>query len=221
VGLGGLGLTAIKIANALGASVTGISRGEAKRKLALDSGAAEYIATSEPEQIENGAGSLDLIINTIPSNHDYKVYSPLLNGTGKQVLLGLTNAQVAAFGVSSLSFGACRTEMSGIGGIPATQEIINLADKHKIYPNTKICPVSELNRIFEACDSGNDAGIRYVIDIGNTLTESAFDKINCGEAPKLTEHPQGFSIKGVLLEMFSMTWTEWLCKKRRVKPKSQ
>lgn len=105
--------------------------------------------------------------------------------------------------------------MSGIGGIAATQEIIDLADKHKIIPHTKVCPVSDLNKIYELCDNGNDAGIRYVLDIAGTLTEEAFDKISCGSAPKLAA-PQGISYKGIVVELLTMMWKQVLCKKRAV-----
>eukprot|EP00931_Biecheleriopsis_adriatica_P069245 TRINITY_DN43104_c0_g1_i1.p1 TRINITY_DN43104_c0_g1~~TRINITY_DN43104_c0_g1_i1.p1 ORF type:complete len:419 (-),score=52.29 TRINITY_DN43104_c0_g1_i1:213-1469(-) len=216
VGLGGLGLTAIQIANALGASVTAISRSEAKKKLAVDAGAADYIATAKADQMAEGVGSLDLIINTIPSNHDYSVYCPLLNEGGKMCMLGLTNAFVAAFALEGLACGKCCIQMSNIGGISATQEIIDLADKHKIVPHTKVCPVTELNKIFELCDSGNDAGLRYVLDIAGTLTEETFDKISCGDAPKLAE-TQGFSVRGILNELVSMTIHQVLCRKRAIK----
>merc|ERR1711879_393024 len=111
---------------------------------------------------------------------------------------------LAAFALEPLTRGKCCVTMSGIGGIAATQEIIDLADKFKVVPNVKICPVSDLNKIYELCDNGNDAGIRYVLDIAGTLTEDNFEKISCGDAPKLNE-THGFSVKGFLSEFVSMT----------------
>lgn len=211
VGLGGLGVTAIKIAKALGATVTAISRSEAKRQLAMDQGASAYIATSNVEHMKQASASLDLILNTIPNDHDWTIYQPLLSDArgGKQVLLGLHHAQIAAFALKSTG---CSVTMSGIGGIPATQEIIDLADEHNIIPHTKVVPITELNRIFEACDAGNDAGIRYVLDIANTLTDGAFDSISCGDPPKLQNHP-ALSILGVIREVFKMLFSEVICKK--------
>ena len=75
----------LKIGKALGCVVTVISRQEAKRKLAKRLGADRYIASSDSGQMAAHHGSLDLIINTIPSEHDTSVFVPLLTALGKQV----------------------------------------------------------------------------------------------------------------------------------------
>eukprot|EP00947_MAST-08B_sp_MAST-8B-sp1_P002569 g2569.t1 len=61
---------------------------------------------------------------------------------------------------------------SMIGSIQETQEIIDLCDKHKIFPEIIVRPVDDLNRIFEDLDRGNDKGVRYVLDIKGSLTEA-------------------------------------------------
>lgn len=216
VGLGGLGITAIKIAKALGCVVTGISRGEAKRQLAIDAGAEVYVATSSAEQMKRCAGSIDLLIDTIPTKHDYSIYIDLLdNDVGKIVFLGLTDALIGAAVCDIVMCGRSRVGMGNIGGTLATQEIINLADKHKIIPHTKIVPVSELNRIIELQDSGNDAGIRYVLDITGSLTEDKLDGISCGEPPKLNPYVIGLTKLGIVQEVFKMSWQHVCCAKRR------
>jgi len=185
VGLGGLGLIGIQIAKALGCHVVGISRSEAKRQMAQAAGADDYIATSSAEQLSASVDSLDLVINTIPTNHDYTVYSSLLKNRGRQVLIGVHASFGASYVVDQAMCGRCTVTYSGIGGIAHTQDIINLVDRHKIYPETKVVPVTELNRIFELQSSGNDAGLRYVLDIAGSLTEDALTSATCGAPPKL------------------------------------
>eukprot|EP01043_Picozoa_sp_COSAG02_P041373 COSAG02_NODE_3422_length_6770_cov_24.488982_6_plen_201_part_00 len=70
-GLGGLGQLGIKIAKAMGCTVTVISRSEAKRAHAISCGADAYIASSSVDDLVAAAGSLDIILNTIPCYHDY------------------------------------------------------------------------------------------------------------------------------------------------------
>ena len=41
---------------------------------------------------------------------------------------------------------------SGIGSIEATQAVIDLCAQHKIYPEIKVVPVWEINRVFEKLD---------------------------------------------------------------------
>jgi len=185
VGLGGLGLIGIKIAKALGCHVVGISRGEAKRAMAREAGADDYIASASQEHLLANAGTLDLIINTIPINHDYTVYSSLLDTAGRQVMIGVNAAWVGSYVVDQAMCGRCTVTYSGIGGMAHTQEVMDLADRHKIYPDTKVVPVTELNRIYELQSSGNDAGLRYVLDIAGSLTEESFSSVSCGAPPKL------------------------------------
>jgi D-arabinose 1-dehydrogenase-like Zn-dependent alcohol dehydrogenase len=67
MGVGGLGHMAIMIANAMGANVTAISRGDSKKEDALKLGAKSYIATGNnlAEDLSPYANTLDLIICTI------------------------------------------------------------------------------------------------------------------------------------------------------------
>jgi len=167
IGLGGLGIMGIKIAQALGCAVTAISRGPTKKDIALKSGATTYIDSKVEDEMKAGAKSLDLILNTIPVKHDYMYYEQLLDTDGKLVLLGLFEGMFVAF----LTGGGKRVVASGIGGIPNTQEIIDLCDKHKIYPETKIIPASKINWAYQQLATNNSDACRYVIDVENTLKE--------------------------------------------------
>merc|ERR1712061_887580 len=93
-----------------------------------------------------------------------------------------------------------------MGGIPNTQEVINLCDEHKIYPDTQVVPVSEINKVYELLDKGNDAGIRYVLDLAGSLTEQQFDSIDCGAKPQFGEQAPQLrpgKIVGEFNKMFS------------------
>jgi uncharacterized zinc-type alcohol dehydrogenase-like protein len=59
-----------------------------KREFAMACGADHFIISSSPADMTSGAGSLDLILNTVPVYHDYMAYRPLLQSAGKQVMLG-------------------------------------------------------------------------------------------------------------------------------------
>lgn len=223
VGLGGLGLIGIKIAKALGCHVVGISRGEAKRPMALSAGADGYIASSSEEQLLANGETLDLIINTIPIHHDYGVYSALLNGSGRQVMIGVTAAFTAAYVVDQAMCGKCTVTYSGIGGIAHTQEVMNLVDRHQIYPETKVVPVNELNRVFELQSSGNDAGLRYVLDIAGSMTEELLGIVGpgtplmstiCEPAPKLEVGGTSLSIFSIVGAIFGLIGHETCCRRR-------
>jgi len=203
IGLGGLGQMGVRIAKALGCSVTVISRGKDKEAFAKQCGADKYIASGDAGSMASGAKTIDLILNTIPTYHDYTVYMPLLKQTGKQCLLGLHKGMFAAFVLQGMV--NSRIISSGIGGIKATQEVIDLCAAHNIKPDVTVVPVTQLNRIYESLDSGTDTGTRYVLDIA-TLVEGA----TCTEAaPRLHDlavPTKGSTVWELVGLLFSFSW---------------
>ena len=132
--------------------VTAISRSEAKKELATRAGADHYLATAAASQMEAARNSVDIILDTIPTDHDISPYRSLLaSQASKLVILGINANFTGAFVARKLLGNICRVQISGIGGIAATQEVIELCDQAepKILPEIKIMPVHELNSIFE------------------------------------------------------------------------
>jgi len=143
MGLGGLGGMGVKLAKALGAHVTVISRSETKRAMAMKAGADAYIASDDAAQMSAGTKLLDLILDTIAANHDIMHYLGLLDVSGTIVTLGLCTMPHT---VPQLPLIFNRTGVHGslIGGIRSTQECMDLCAAHEIYPETKIVPVSDV-----------------------------------------------------------------------------
>lgn len=200
MGVGGLGIMGIKIAKAMGAEVTAVSRGPTKEAMCRAAGADNFINSSDPAAMAVMHGTQDLVMNTISGNHDYHVYTLLLSNTGlnKHIILGLNNAFAAAKVVDSLVFGRSRLKMSGIGGIEATQAVIDLCAANKIYPEIKMVKADEINSVYEKLDKGNDAGVRHVIDIEGSLTQAAFEECKA-PPPVFSEHDSGGMSPGAIL----------------------
>jgi uncharacterized zinc-type alcohol dehydrogenase-like protein len=75
-GLGGLGHMAVKLAAGLGADVTVISRSKSKENSALALGADRFLVSTDEQAMKEAAGSFDLIIDTIPVQHDVSEFFP-------------------------------------------------------------------------------------------------------------------------------------------------
>jgi uncharacterized zinc-type alcohol dehydrogenase-like protein len=88
-GLGGLGSLGVKIAKALGATVTAVSRSAAKRGYAAALGADHFVAMDTRVDTKRAARSLDLLIDTVAAPHDAMAYHRLLAVDGTHVLIGL------------------------------------------------------------------------------------------------------------------------------------
>lgn len=200
VGIGGLGDMGIKVAKALGCSVTAISSTSSKETLAKAAGADVYICSSDAAAMASNAGRFDLVLNTIPSEHDYNAFTPLLKKTGKHVILGLNSAIVGATIASSIVCGT-RFRASGIGGIKATQEVIDLCAKNKIYPNIEIVGAEKMNSVYETLDSKNIGALRFVLDV-STIKHEGFK----AQPPPKISPSKGLSVGGSLGTILDMVF---------------
>jgi len=191
VGIGGLGDMGIRVAKALGCVVTAISSTASKEGLAKAAGADSYICSTDTAAMAAAAGKFDLVLNTIPAEHDYNIYTPLLLRSGKHVILGLNSAIVGATVASGVVCGT-RFRASGIGGIKATQEVIDLCAKNKIYPNIEVVGADKINSVYETLDNQNIGALRYVLDISTIKMDVASQP-----APKISPSA-GLSLGGSL-----------------------
>jgi len=207
VGLGGLGQMGCRLAKALGAEVSIITRSISKKEFAEELGADHFIVSTDSKNMAESNASLDLIINTVPAYHDYTVYHPLLAKGGQQTILGLHSGFGGTLVANKVTFGKCRSKPSMIGGIKATQEVMDLCAKNDIKLKIETVPVEQLNSIYEKLDSNNDEGIRYVLDI-STLNEQAVKKCTA-PAPKLNPNFEQMSIGQILKEA---AWLVFTCR---------
>ncbi|WP_404340277.1 NAD(P)-dependent alcohol dehydrogenase [Pseudoalteromonas mariniglutinosa] len=165
VGLGGLGHMAIKIAVAMGAHVTAISRSAEKEAEALEYGARHLLISKDQKAMAAHANQFDLIINTVPVKHDFTPYLPLLDIDGTQVLVGQVGEMAESNSVPLL-LGRRRVAGSLIGGIKQTQEILDFCSLHNILPKVEVINMDEINDAFERLKEG-DLSHRYVIDMSS------------------------------------------------------
>ena len=78
VGIGGLGQMGVRLAKAMGNTVTAISTSPNKEAAAREIGADNFVVSTDPDIMKNNAASLDLILNTVSADHDINTYLPLL-----------------------------------------------------------------------------------------------------------------------------------------------
>lgn len=164
VGLGGLGHMGVKLAKALGAHVTVLSRSESKRADALRLGADDYLATRDAAVFEKNAGRFDFILDTVSAEHDYNAYLNLLRRDGTMVLVGMPDASP----LSAASLIPKRRRLAGsmIGGIRETQEMLDFCAKHGIVSDVEVIPIQQINQAYDRTVKG-DVRYRFVIDIAS------------------------------------------------------
>ena len=162
-GLGGLGHMALKLAKAMGADVTVITHSPDKKDEAKEYGADKVIISSEDDAMEKAAGSLDLIINTVPVKHDINPYMPLLDVKGTMVMVGQVGP-VEEPNIAPMIMGRRSVQGSLIGGIKDTQEVLDFCAKHDIHPKCEMVEMDDINDVFSRLKEGSVAH-RIVIDM--------------------------------------------------------
>ncbi len=163
IGMGGLGHMAIKLAVAMGAHVTVISRSDAKKQDAMDLGADAFLVSDDSECMASAASQFELIIDTVPVKHDITPYMPLLTLDGTITLVGQVGP-IAELNTVPMVMGRRRVAGSLIGGIAQTQEMLDFCARMNILPEVEMIKMQDINQAFERLEK-SDVHYRFVIDM--------------------------------------------------------
>lgn len=167
VGIGGLGHVAIKMAKAFGAEVIALTTSPGKIADAKALGADKVIISSDAAMMEEEAGRLDFILDTVSAKHDLDALLALLHADGTLCLVGVSAEplEVRAF---SLIRGRKSLVGSPIGGIAETQEMLDFCAEHGILADVEVIGIKDVNSAYQRLHR-NDVKYRFVIDMGTLV----------------------------------------------------
>jgi alcohol dehydrogenase (NADP+) len=163
-GLGGLGHLGVKLAAALGAEVTVLSRTADKASDARKLGAADLLLTTDANQLAAARGRFDLILDTISAKHDLSPLFGLLALDGTLSLLGLPVEFPVQ--IMDLTYGRKKLSSSGTGGRPGTAAMLAFAAEHGITADVEILPSAQVKQALNRLDRG-DVRYRFVLDLSD------------------------------------------------------
>lgn len=166
VGLGGLGHMAVKLAKGLGANVTLFSRTPSKEQDAKDLGADEVIISTDENQMKSVANKFDVIIDTVPYDHDLNPYVSTLNISGTLVLVGYLGKLEDLINTVPFILGRKSVAGSVIGGIAETQELLDFCGEKNILPEIELINMQDINDAYERM-LRSDVRYRFVIDMAS------------------------------------------------------
>ena len=164
VGLGGLGHLAVKMAAALGATTTVISRTSDKEPDARRLGADDFITSTRAEQVADAQDSFDVVIDTISAPHDLAPLLKMVAMDGTLSLLGYLGP--ISLGVLDLLMGRKRLSSAGSGGRPATAEMLQFCADHSIVADVEVLPSAQVGTAFDRLRR-NDVRYRFVLDMAD------------------------------------------------------
>lgn len=163
-GLGGLGHLAVKLAVALGAEVTVLSRTADKAEDARALGASTLLLSTDPEAMAGARGGFDLILDTISAPHDVPALLPLLGLDGTLSLLGFFGEITVP--VMALMMGRKKLSSSGTGGRAHTAELLAFCAEHGITADIELVPSAQVVSALERLERG-EVRYRFVLDLAD------------------------------------------------------
>ena len=166
IGLGGLGHMALKLAKAMGADVALFTRSTNKVQDARRLGADQVVLSTDAAQMVSMKGQFDLIIDTVPNVHNVNPYIPTLAINGTLVLVGYLGGLDPILNTVPMIMGRKSVAGSVIGGIPATQEMLDFCGKHGITSDIEVIKIQDINNAYERLLK-SDVKYWFVIDMAS------------------------------------------------------
>jgi alcohol dehydrogenase (NADP+) len=163
-GLGGLGHLGVKLAAALGAEVSVLSRSPDKAADVHKLGAADVLVSTDEAQTQAARGRFDFILDTIPAEHDL---SPLLRMAaldGTLAVLGYPFPTTVR--ILDLVQGRKKLTSSGTGGRRQTAEMLDFCAEHQITADVEVLPSSRVQEALTRLGRG-DVRYRFVLDLSD------------------------------------------------------
>ncbi len=164
VGLGGLGHMALKLAKGMGAHVSLFSRTPSKEQDAKELGADEVIISTDEAHMKSVAGKFDLIIDTVPYDHNVQPYMQTLKVGGTHVLVGFIGNFEEPVSTKPMIYKRRSLAGSLIGGIAETQEMLDFCGEKNIVSDIEIIKIQDINDAYERMLK-SDVKYRFVIDM--------------------------------------------------------
>jgi uncharacterized zinc-type alcohol dehydrogenase-like protein len=165
VGLGGLGHMGVKLAVALGAEVTVITTSPSKADDAIKLGAHHVMLSTDQKAMMGALNRFDFILDTIPSRHNVNPYLMLLGRRGTLVVVGAIDLLEPVHG-GLLIRNNRKLAGSLIGGLPATQDLLDFCAEHQVLPQCELIDIQGINEAYTRMQA-NDVKYRFVIDMAS------------------------------------------------------
>jgi uncharacterized zinc-type alcohol dehydrogenase-like protein len=162
VGVGGLGHLAVRMAAAMGAEVTAVSRSTGKHADARRLGAAHVLAAEGPAGLGGAHDRFDLILNTVSAPLAMDEHLAMLRPGGVLANVGAPGTPISCEPFSLIS-GNKVIAGSMIGGLAETREMLRFCAEHGISAQVEVVDARDIDTAYQRLREG-DVRYRFVID---------------------------------------------------------
>jgi len=160
-GVGGLGHLAVRLAVALGARVSVLTRTPAKAADARALGAHDVVVTTDAAAMAAARGRFDVVLDTTPRAPDLASLLRVVALDGTLCVLGaLERVEVD---VLDLLVGRKRLTSGGSGGLRSTRELLAFCAEHGVAAQVEVLPAARAEQALARLERG-DVRYRLVLD---------------------------------------------------------
>lgn len=162
LGIGGLGHMALKFLSNWGCHVTAFSSTFEKSQQAMGFGACDVVNSHDEKAIESKANTLDFLLVTVNVPLNWQLYLKTLKPKGRLHFVGavLEPLKIGAF---DLITSDRSVSGSPVGSILTIKNMLEFSERHAIFPQIEVFPMSKVNDAFEHLKSGK-ARYRIVLE---------------------------------------------------------
>ncbi len=173
VGLGNMGMSGLRISNAMGCEATALSVHESKESLAYELGAQHFLNWTKAEDMKNAFNAFDIIINTLWGQHDLSCFLPFLRHDGTLIQLGLHDQSHSLVQYPQL-LRPCLTVSGYISAsVTDARDAINFCAHKKILPIQTIVLADQLDDVFAIMANPATTITRYTLDVRKSMEKLA------------------------------------------------
>ena len=127
-----------------------------KRELLTKLGADKIVISKDPKQMKEAANSIELLINTIPSDIDFQPYINCVERGGKFIQVGMPAALDALkCNINGLVANEIEIIGSCVGPRLPIQNMIDFCNKFDVYPIVEEFPFEKMPEAFEKLEHGS------------------------------------------------------------------
>lgn len=163
-GLGGLGHLAVKLAVAIGARTTVLSRSADKAADASRLGAENLIVTTDERRMAAARDTFDVVIDTVAAPHDLAPYLRVVAMDG--TLCSLGDLGPVTVQTMDLLVGRKKLGSAGSGGRKETAAMLEFCAAMGIAADVEVLPSAQVNEAMERL-ARNDVRYRLVLDMSD------------------------------------------------------
>ena len=169
IGLGELGMMAIRIATKMENVVTAMAEDQEKEDLAVDLGASRLLSLQMAPSMDATRGKFHIIMDCLTVDHEVSAFLPMLQHGGTLVMAGSVKnppSEILQHGLRARNLSVSGYSCTGTAN---TQEAMRFCSRKNMMEEPTIIAADQLDDVFEELSKNDEVSKNYVLNVKNSI----------------------------------------------------